>query len=63
MSELSDYDWATSMDSVEFLDLLYRMCDANINCDWNFAEHGPNKEFEILADMIYEHLQKHGHKE
>ena len=63
MSELSDYDWATSMDSVAFLDMLYYMCDANVNCNFAQAEHDENEEFRILADMIYEHLKKHGHKE
>ncbi len=52
----SDFDWITNQPSREFLQELHKMLAANINCDFAFAEHGENEEFEILADMVLQHL-------
>lgn len=55
---MSDFDWITDMDSREFLQELHKMLQANVLCDFRWTEHSENTEFEILADMVLEHLTK-----
>lgn len=51
-----DFRWVTEQPSREFLKQLHKMLAANINCEFAYAEHDENKEFEILADMVLQHL-------
>ena len=55
---MSDFDWITDMDSREFLQELHKMLQANVNCEFAYADHDENEEFEILSDMVLEHLTK-----
>lgn len=53
---MSDFDWITNQSSREFLKELHKMLAANVNCEFAYAEHDENEEFEILADMVLQHL-------
>ncbi len=53
---VEDMDWVTNQPSKEFLEELHKMLAANVNCEFAYAEHDENQEFEILADMVLQHL-------
>ena len=53
---VEDMEWVTHQSSREFLKQFHKMLEANINCEFAYAEHDENQEFEILADMVLQHL-------
>ena len=53
---VEDMEWVTHQPSREFLKQLHKMLAANVDCDFEWAEHNENQEFEILADMVLQHL-------
>lgn len=60
---VEDMEWFTNQPSREFLKELHKMLAANVNCDFKWAEHDENEEFEILADMVLQHLTYLSNKE
>ena len=55
-TDIEDMEWFTNVPSREFLKELYKMLQANVLCDFQWTEHSENEEFEILADMVLQHL-------
>ncbi len=55
-ADIDDFEWITHQPSREFLKELHKMLAANVNCDFKWAEHDENQEFEILSDMVLQHL-------
>ena len=53
---VEDLQWFTNQPSKEFLQELHKMLQANVLCDFQWTEHSENEEFEILADMVLQHL-------
>ena len=53
---VEDLQWFTNQPSREFLQELHKMLAANVNCEFAYADHDENEEFEILADMVLQHL-------
>jgi len=53
---VEDMEWITHQSSKDFLIDFYKMLAANVNCEFAYAEHDENQEFEILADMVLQHL-------
>ena len=55
-TDIEDMEWFTNVPSREFLKELHKMLQANVLCDFQWTEHSENEEFEILADMVLQHL-------
>jgi len=55
-TDIEEMQWFTNQPSREFLKQLHKMLAVNVNCDFSYEEYDVNEEFEILADMVLQHL-------